>query len=500
MPIADRVRTTIHDHHLISKGETVVVAVSGGPDSLTLLHLLLELGPERELNVHGAHLNHQLRGEASASDASFVAATARDLGVPATIEALPVAEFAREHHLSPEEAARIVRYRFLTQVAASSGAQVVAVGHNADDQVESIVMHMVRGAGLAGLRGMTYKSPIPDGDAFVGEAGAPVWLVRPLLEVGRADIEAYCRENGLNPRLDESNLDTTFFRNRIRREVIPFLEELNPNLREVLRRSARVLADDYDYLHAATQIAFAQVAIPEHGVIPASNLERFVLNLERWRGLPLSLQRATLREAVRRLRRGLRDIGWAHIEDARRVASEKGVGAEATLPQGLVLVVGYDDLIIGETMSLPDVPLLHTEMLELRVGATMDLPESEWRVRVEERRDFDAAEGRGENRGADRHRWAAELDADKIRGWLVLRRRRPGERFEPRGLGGRHKSLHEFMIEEKIPRDIRDLLPILADEEKVLWVSGHRVDERANVTDQTNRGIGVEFFKSASGG
>jgi tRNA(Ile)-lysidine synthase len=494
--ILSKVRATILDNRLFSKGETIVVAVSGGPDSLALLHLLLEVAPELAIDLHIAHLDHKLRAEASKGDAAFVAEKALELGVPSTIEARDVARYSQEHHLSLEEAARVVRYKFLGRVCAQIGAQTIAVGHNADDQVETIVMHMLRGAGLAGLRGMTYKSPLPIDDSPEAYEGSLLRVVRPLLDVGRADVEAYCREKDLIPRFDASNLDTTMFRNRIRRQVIPYLEELNPNLRQVLMHSARSLADDFDFLRAATEASFSQVTLPERNAMAAENLQRVVFDREKWRSLPLSMQRATLREAVRRLRRGLRDINWTHIEDARRVAVDKGVGSEATLPQGLALIVGYDDFIVGETVSLPDIPLLHAEMVELRSGAALKLPGSLWQVWAEEGRAFTAIESEIESQETDGNRWSADFDADQVQGRLVLRTRRAGERFQPTGLGGRHKSLHEFMIEDKVPRHLRDLIPILADEEKILWVCGFRTDERSKVTDHTKQLLAVHFLKS----
>ncbi len=487
MTIVKKVRATIVGHHLFSRGETVVVGVSGGPDSLALLHILRELAPDLAVQLHVAHLNHQLRGEDSEADAAFVANHARGMGLPATIEARPVAQYAREHHLSPEEAARIVRYGFLGEVASRSRAHTVAVGHNADDQVETVLMHLIRGAGLAGLRGMTYQTQLPHSELSIS-------LVRPLLDVTRAEIEAYCREHDLKPRFDLSNLDTTVFRNRLRHEVIPYLERLNPNLREVLRHGAMAIADDYRYLHAETEKVFAQVARSIDGAPGAANLASWVFDREEWSALPASLQRATLREAVRRLRQGLRNINWAHIEDARRVVIEKGVGAEATLPQGLVLIVGYDEFTIGETVPLPDMPLMHGDPVELPMGATVELPGTAWHVKVDEEKELGAAHDEGER--TPENRWRTRLDAGKIHGALLLRTRRPGERFEPSNMGGRHKSLHEFMIDEKIPRHIRDFLPILADDEKILWVCGYRTDERARVTTGTRRVLSVQFFKS----
>jgi tRNA(Ile)-lysidine synthase len=484
MNLVGRVRAAIGDHALFEPGEPVVVGVSGGPDSLALLHALRELAPEFGLQLHVAHLNHQLRGAESDADAAFVENLAREWSLPATVEARAVGAYAREHQLSLEEAARVVRYQFLADTAARIAAHRVAVAHNADDQVETILMHFLRGAGLSGLRGMTYRTKLPNEPNRPNVPNEPngLWLVRPLLDVTREEIEAYCREVGLQPRFDRSNLDTTLFRNRLRREVLPFLEQLNPNLREVLRNSARALADDYEYLRAQTEGTFVRVARRANGA--------FVFDRAEWQALPPSLQRATLREAVRDLRQGLRNINWQHVEDARRVALEGETGAEATLPQGLLLVVGYDDFTVGETLPLPDMPLMHHEEIRLRVGETAELPDSDWSVQTSPIAPLSESE-----RGRGRGNWTVVLDADRIRGQLVLRMRRRGERFEPSGLGGKHKSVHEFMIDEKIPRHLRDLLPILADEEKILWVCGYRVDERAKATEETKQVVRVEFFK-----
>ncbi len=478
--LISRVRESIRERGLFSRGETVVVAVSGGPDSLTLLDILRELAPELQIALHVAHLNHQLRGAESDADAEFVAQLAREWKLRATIQSRDVGAYAREHHHSIEEAARVVRYRFLAEVAAQVGAQIVAVAHNADDQVETVLMHFLRGAGLSGLRGMEYKSRLLTTDNRL-----QMNLVRPLLDVTRTEIEIYCRENNLQPRLDASNLDTTIYRNRLRHEVLPYLEQFNPNLRAVLRRSAASMADDYEYLRAQVFAAFEQVATLTESA--------FVFDREKWRALQPSLQRATLREAIHRLRYGLRNVNWAHIENARRVALENDVGAEASLPQHLVLVVGYGEFTVGETLPLPDMPLLHGVTIPLRVGATVELPESEWKLRVvDEPPPLIPPPLNGGGRGGG---WSAQFDADKIRGELVLRTRRAGERFEPCGLAGHHKSLHEFMIDEKISRHIRDLIPILADDEKILWVCGWRVDERAKVTGETKNILRGEFFR-----
>jgi tRNA(Ile)-lysidine synthase len=485
MSLIEKTRSTIHEHELVQYGATVVAGVSGGADSLALLHVLKALAPEMALQLHVAHLNHQLRGEDSDADEEFVLWLAREWALPAASARWDVRGYAEENQFSIEEAARMLRYRFLASVARQVQAQAIAVAHNADDQVETILLHFLRGAGLAGLRGMAYKTdlqtaddrPQPDASAAVRRQLSVV-LIRPLLDVTREEVESYCAENNLQPRVDETNFDTTILRNRLRHKVIPYLETINPNLREVLRHSALSIADDYAYIQQNVLGIFDRMARESDGAL--------VFDRKWFRALPVNLQRGVLREAVARLRR-LKNIGYVHIENARRVAAAKDAGAEATLPQGLLLVVGYDDFTIGEHFPLPDAPLLqHGAEIVLKVGDEVMLEESDWGVRVGETGDWRLETGK----------WVGLFDAEKIRGQLVLRTRRAGERFAPRGMGGKHKSLHEFMIDEKIPRHLREFIPVLADEEKVLWVVGYREDERAAVTDETKNILCVEFFRN----
>lgn len=475
--LTDKLRATIQEHQLVTNGETVVVGVSGGPDSLALLHALKTLAAELNIKLHVAHLNHQLRGEASDADEQFVLATARAWGLPAANAQWDVRGFAQESGMSLEEAARNLRYQFLLGVATQVKAKTVAVAHNADDQVETILLHFLRGAGLSGLRGMAYKTGIHS-----TVTGVEVALVRPFLDVPRAEIDAYCVENNLEPRQDESNLDTTILRNRLRHDVIPYLETINPNFREVVRHSGLSLSGEYDYIQQNVLGIFDRMTRASEGA--------FVFDRKWFRALPVNLQRAVLREAVTRLKR-VKNIGFKHIEAARKVAVEKEAGTEATLPQGLLLVVGYDDFTVGEQIPLPNVPLLlNDETITLKVGDEQLLPECDWGVRVVQ----DDGEFAAKRLGAE-DRWDIVLDTEQLRGRLVLRTRRPGERFTPRGMEGKHKSLHEFMIDEKIPRHMREFVPILADEEKILWVVGYRKDERASVLEPSLDLVRVEFFK-----
>lgn len=473
-------------------GEALVVGVSGGADSLCLLHVLRELQPRWGYRLHVGHLHHGLRGEAAAEDAAFVEATCRAWGIPVTVAQVDAAALAREARLSVEEAGRQARYAFLGSLAAGLGGRVVAVAHNADDQVETVLMHWVRGSGLAGLRGMLPKVAL--GDLRLEGVWDRLWpravgvsVVRPLLLVTRAEIEAYCRQAGLAPRFDLSNLDTTYFRNRLRHELLPFLETYNPRIREVLRRSAEVMADDYAYLREQAQRAWEQT-VREEGP------QWIALDLGRFLDLPASLQRGLLREAIRRLRRSLRNINWVHVERALWGAREGPTGTQVTLARGLALTKGYDVLWVGEEGApLPspweEGPLLEG-VLALPEEGEVQIPGAGWRVGV---RTLEVHTPEEFVQAAREDRWRAFLDAEALRGPLALRPRRPGDRFRPSGMGGASVLVREFLINVKMPRQVRDRWPLLVSGEQIAWVVGWRADERFLVTPATRRAVEVSL-------
>ncbi len=476
-----KVRRTIDRHGLLAGGGTVVAGVSGGPDSLCLLHVLNRLREDYRIELHVAHLDHRIRGSESQEDAAFVARLAEEWGLTATVKARDVPRLARESKLAIEEAARQARYSFLAQVAQAVGARSIAVGHNADDQTETIVMHWLRGAGLAGLRGML---PLTELGEMRLEAAWPhhqpldLQLIRPLLETPRAEIEAYCWEHGLKPRFDRSNLDTTYYRNRLRHELIPYLESYNPNIWEVLRRSAQVIGDDYSLLQAELERIWVEVVSSESG-------EAITFDLDRWRALPISQQRSTLREAVHRLRRSLRNINWIHIENALSALEAKPAGTQVTLSQGLMLAIGYRDFTVADEGYVPEVdwPLLLVESLPVAVPGVTELSDSGWclEAAIIEREEF------GRDYMDNPHPWQAFLDYERTGSELVLRQRCSGDRFQPLGLDGHEKSLHTFMIDHQIPRPLRHLVPIVASPQHIIWVAGWRIDERAKITAETER-------------
>lgn len=459
------------------------MGVSGGADSLCLLHVLLGMADQMMLRLHVAHLNHGLRGAEAEAEAKFVAQLADEWGIPATIGREDVQGYAAEHRLALEEGARQVRYAFLAATARQVGATRIAVAHHADDQAETVLMHFLRGSGAAGLRGMLPATPLT-GDPGTDKAG--LCLIRPLLGVTRAEIEAYCAANSLSWRADASNADTRHYRNRLRHELLPILAQYNPRINEVLARTAEVMAGDYEVLDAVAAEEFAELAMDVAPDVIAFEQDAFLAS-------PVGLQRALLRKAVRRLRANLRDIHLEHIERAAQIAREGKNGDAATLAAGLELAVDYGILQIGPEGTLPrpmpfEIRPRVDRATPLAAPGKTRLPEG-WRVEVTALERAKLPRGWAENPDP----WTAYLDADAVGGELTLRPRQPGDRFRPHGLGGHSARINEFMINVKLPVGERATWPLLVGKTGIAWVCGYRIDEAAAVTPSTQRIWRVRF-------
>ena len=440
------------------QGAPLVVGVSGGPDSFALLHALQQLRPHSQIVV--AHLDHALR-PGSGQDVEVVAAAAA--GSRFYSERVDVAAVARERRLSVEEAGRQHRYSFLARVAEEEGAVAVAVGHNADDQAETVLMNLLRGSGLAGLSAMKPVDRLP---------GHPtLWLLRPLLRVSRVEIERYCAENGLHPIMDTSNTDRAFLRNRIRHELLPALEAYSPNIRQRLGDTADVLSAEDELLADTTDSAWQQV-------LTRQEEKSISLDRAKWQGLPLALRRRVLRKAAAIVGAGLNNIGYKTIESARQVAESGDTGSLATLPKGIELLVSYGIIIISkgaESLAYAHPQLEAYSPRHLPVQGEIDL-DGGWRLTAEIVAEIDLGRIR-----ANADPWVvyvAVATGDR----LIVRNRMPGERIRPLGLGG-EKKIKEVMIDRKIPQGARRRWPIVAASDHPIWIVGHMIDDRARVDE-----------------
>ncbi|MEW5919898.1 MAG: tRNA lysidine(34) synthetase TilS [Bacillota bacterium] len=490
--LGSRVREVILREQLFEKGDMVIVAVSGGADSLALLHTLNALKGEESLpfSIYVAHLNHGLRGRAAREDAAFVREEARRLGLPCTIGEVDTHAFSRSRGLSLEDGARRLRYRFLLQLAQRTGATRVAVGHHRDDQVETLLMNFLRGTGLEGLAGMKFKRPLDEG----------ITLVRPMLEVSREEIERFCRGKGLTPCLDESNLNTVFTRNRIRLQLLPLLEEeFNPGIRRGLQRLSRLLSLDRDFLEIAAAAALTRLLFKEeeHYLV----LDGKALLLEHG-----ALQGRMLRLAIRRLLGTVpREVSQYHVRTILKLMLKGSPHGVLHLPGGLRVSRSYDNLtlfyrelppgscFVPLTFTVPGEVTLPGTKLGLR--ATLLPPEKlQWPPDGEKEAflDFDRVQllCRGEKEGVKQGERAGEKALSPAAGKLELlvRTRLSGDRFHPLGAPGRRK-LKSYLIDQKVPRVEREGIPLVIAGDEIIWVAGRQISHCCRITSQTKQAL-----------
>jgi len=469
-PLEQRVLDFIREHFLLPAQQQLVVAVSGGPDSVCLLYILDQLREKLNIKLHVAHLNHQLRGAESEADAQYVYRLAQQLGIPATIEQRDVKAYQARQHTSLEEAAREVRYTFLAEVANSIGADRVAVGHTTDDHIETVLMHLIRGTGTRGLRGLQPST-------LWQLSGSSLTIIRPLLTVTRQETLAYCHGQQLIPRMDTSNLSLSPLRNKIRHQLLPLLNSYNPRVTEALLRTARIAGDDLSFLDRESARLWSRVADKQKDTI--------TLDKARFLELPSALQRYLLRTAIEGLVGNIKDVEARHIE-AIMAALTKSAGKRLNLPRGLVFTIEYDRYLLGlDAAALSPLPTLNDEYTLNIPGETV-FPG--WRVTATMINHKPTAEKDND--------LTAYFDLDKTGSQITVRCRRPGDRFQPLGMS-QPKKLGEFMIDAKIPRAWRGRVPVVCSPEQILWVVGYRTDDRVKVTQNTRRVLCLEF-ESAS--
>ncbi len=466
-PLSRRVLRFIREHNLVRGNELLVAGVSGGPDSVCLIHILASLSETLGIKLHIAHLNHLLRGAESDADADYVSSLAHELGIPATIERREVKAYQKKYRLSLEEAAREVRYAFFSEVACSLGTDMVAVGHTADDQIETILMHLVRGTGLAGLRGMQPLSTMRS------SGGNEIKVIRPLLEVRRAETEAYCAAQGLSPRSDSSNLLPNQLRNKIRSQLVPLLREYNPDIDEALLRMAGAADSDLAYIE--------KEVLQLWGSVVRERPDGIAIDREGFAKLHPALRRHLVRSVLQRLLGDLQDIESVHIESLLD-ALAKPAGKKLSLARGLAFHGDYGYGLITTNKTLPcPFPALEGEH-RLKIPGETEL--GGWRVRS-------SILNRRPKKGSEKELKAC-FDLDVVGKELTVRGRRRGDRFQPLGMES-PKKLQDFMVDAKITRSRRDHVPLVCSPQHIIWAVGWRIDHRARVTSSTRHVLCLEF-------
>ncbi len=452
---------------LIAEGDHLLVAVSGGPDSVALLSVLASLAPSKRLTLSALHLNYGLRGEESDGDARFVSRLCADLEVPLVIERVDVSRVAGTGRgLSLQARARDARYAALRRTAATLGASKIALGHTADDQAETLLMWMLRGSGAAGLAGI---KPLRD-----------AVYVRPLLDVGRAEILAYLEAKGLSYRTDSSNAKPVYLRNRIRHELLPLLKRFNPAVVSALTRQADILRDEDACLDGwvADWIARHVRAAEDRSLeVPRAAL------LEQ----PVALQRRIIRRVLQRVTGGPHGPAFGAADAVLHKVARGRSGSSLTV-RGALVLRDYQHVRVfpARHASRPrgDRPPGRAG-LRVTIPSTVVWPPTGQSLHLR----FAGAEEDLGPAGRD----VARFDADRFTHRLEIRPWQAGDLFHPQGMAGRRKKLQDYFSDSKLSRGRRADVPLLVAPEGILWVAGYRTDHRFRVTPSTTRILVAEL-------
>ena len=465
---------TLRTHSMIQIGDAVLMGVSGGPDSVALVHILRALSPKYGLKLAIAHLNHGLRGNASNSDQAFVTALAKKFQMPFYVEKKDVRHFQKSRRLSVEEAARQVRYRFYHRSATEYGYDKIALGHHADDNAEQVLMAMLRGSGPLGLAG------IPP--------ARPDRIIRPLIDLRHSELLDYLAAHKLEYVEDSSNQDLRFMRNKIRSRLIPNLQaEYNPRCVDSLIRMATILTAEEKWIGEHILPIFNDTVVIE-------NADRLGLSLDRLKQEPVAAQRRLIRKALLQVKGNLRRITFAHVEAVLKLVRQGTAGDMLDLPEHTCVRRDHGHLLFLKERHKPrrtagrDLPRAVPEYsYQLPMAGEILIQEAGLKLCFNEL----PIEHVSDWRRAERR--IAHMDRDKLSFPLVIRNFRPGDRFSPLGIRGRQK-LKKYFIDHKISRSERMKCPVVLSRNKIIWVAGHRLDNTVKIDPQTRRVLKAELL------
>lgn len=452
-------KTNIISKNLIESGDTILGAISGGPDSMAMLNCLVLLKKDLKFKLLIAHVNHGVRGEYAKRDQEFVKMVAKDYNIPYFTKNVDMVGYGKELGISSEEAGRILRYGFFREILSDYGGGKIAVAHNKNDQAETILHRIIRGTGLDGLKSMEFIK----GD-----------IIRPLLNISRKEIEDYIEQKRIKFVVDHTNLETDYTRNKIRLELLPYIKEnFNPNIIDSLYRLTRIATGEIQIIEEITTEKYNLIvkSATENSII--FNGAIFKLESE-------AIRKRLIRKAIENISGNLHGIEEIHINDIIKLFQDAKTGKNIDISKGLRARVSYSDFIIELRNNTN--PKLETKKIE--IGENV-LEEFAIIISLElisaDEIDFNNAD-------------IKYIDYDKVSGELWIRRRKSGDKFSPLGLGG-SKKLKDYMIDKKIPQDKRNSIPILCDNSGIIWVIGYGLSDKYKITKETKQTLRIKLKK-----
>ena len=474
----DKIVMILQDECSLEPKKLSVIGVSGGADSVCLLHMLNQLG----YYLLAVHVNHKLRLEADEEE-KIVGLFINRLGVEFASFQVDVQSYIDEHSVSVEEAARVMRYQVLFDQADKRGAQAVLVAHNADDQVETVLMHFLRGSGLTGLRGMEYRT-LPNAWS------ATIPLVRPMITTWREEVLGYLNQQDISYTTDNSNYDTTFFRNQLRHELLPHLKQYNPRIRENLLRMSQVNKEDYAVIQELVMQAWQKNIVKQGAGYVAFKLAEF-------QELGPSIQRYILRRAIAYHLPSLRDIDFDCIQRGINFLCDDTRHGQSDLMAGLRLL--KEGELFWLTTWAADLPASEFPMVPMGEELPLEIPSilplnHGCKFKADIELEVDQAVQKSQENCDPFQAW---FDLDQVDLPLLVRNRKPGERFQPLGMNGHSLKVSDLMVNLKMPKRTRSTWPMVCAGDSIVWIPGYRQSHLARITLDTHRIAHLKLSKSS---
>ncbi|MDP9751602.1 tRNA lysidine(34) synthetase TilS [Thermoanaerobacter pentosaceus] len=455
----DKVISTVKRYKMIKENDKIVMGVSGGPDSLCMLDILYNLKDLFNLKLYVVHVNHMIRGEEARRDAQFVENICCKLKLPFFLFEKDVKKIAKEMGYSEEEAGRYVRYQAFEEVLKEVKGNKIAVAHNKNDVVETVFLNLIRGAGMTGLIGI---KPV-NGN-----------IIRPLIEIERKEIEIYLKEKGLKPAIDFTNYEDLYKRNKVRLKLIPFINEtFEVDIIKNIYRMAKIILEENDYLEKECEKIFNEVCY--------FNQEEIFADIEKLRVQHHAIQRRLVRLMYQKLKGDIYGLEYIHVEDVLSLL-DKPTSSKIDLPFEIEALKSYNNLIMRKVKQKE----VKTFWAKLNIPGITNIDGiGQFKTTVL---------GIEEVKKLDIGKYTKFFDYDKIQKDVVIRNRQAGDVFSPLNMGG-SKKLKEFFVDEKIPREIRNSIPLLAIGNEIVWVVGYRMSDKFKVDKNTKKVLVIEYTK-----
>ncbi len=458
----DKVREYILENELIEKGDNILVALSGGPDSVCLLHILARLKSEFNLRLGAIHINHLLRGEEAIEDENYTKDLCKSLEVESYVERIDIATIAEKEGQSIELAGREERYKAFNKIKEKFSYDKIAVAHNSNDQAETVLMRLMRGSGLEGLTGIKTKR----GDG----------IIRPILCLNRNEIEKYCEEYKLEPRIDKSNYEKIYNRNKVRLDILPYMKEnFNEDIIDTLNRMALLLQKDNEYLEDVATTAYNKYCEEKNNKI--------IVSKELFKDEKEAIITRVLKKSFKNISNSHKNFEMKHIVDIIDL-SKLGTNKEIHLTNGIIAQNIYGDIIFKQRKNKED-SIKGNEISINKEDLMSTIEFSNYKV------DLQIIDKKN-NVEFSNNDLIKFFDYDKIEEGIIVRHRKDGDKMVPMGMKGT-KKLKDIFINSKIPKENRDIIPIVCFDEKIAWVVGVKVSEQFKVTSNTKQILKITF-------